>query len=67
MAQLGKCPICSETIDLQAQWDIHHKVWKVNGGSDDDANLTLVHMNCHKQIHARGCTQWPPAWLKTQA
>lgn len=67
MAQLGKCPICTDRIDLQTKWDVHHKVWKVNGGGDEDANLALVHVNCHKQIHARGCTKWPPAWLKTQA
>ncbi|GAA0796055.1 group II intron reverse transcriptase/maturase [Marinobacterium sediminicola] len=67
LAQKGKCPICQELITQQTTWDIHHKVWKSLGGGDEDANLVLLHMNCHKQVHARGCTTWPPAWLKGQA
>nr|WP_297458058.1 group II intron reverse transcriptase/maturase [uncultured Halomonas sp.] len=66
-AQHGKCPICLEPITQQTEWDIHHKVWKSLGGGDEETNLVLLHGNCHRQLHARGCTNWPPAWLKSQA
>lgn len=62
-SQNGKCPVCSEPITPETKWDVHHKVWKSLGGSDEESNLILLHGNCHRQIHARNCTNWPPAWL----
>ncbi|WP_323837963.1 group II intron reverse transcriptase/maturase [Photorhabdus africana] len=65
-AQQGKCPICHEPITPKTKWDIHHKVWKSLGGGEEENNLILLHGNCHRQVHVRGCTQWPPVWLKNQ-
>ncbi|WP_309114691.1 group II intron reverse transcriptase/maturase [Saccharothrix sp.] len=31
----------------------HHLVFKSQGGSDDRANLMLIHSECHRQYHAR--------------
>lgn len=66
-SQHGKCPICFQLITTETEWDIHHKVWRSLGGGDEESNLVLVHGNCHRQIHARGDTTWPPAWLNSQA
>ena len=65
-AQQGKCPICLAPITPDVEWDIHHKVWKTNGGGEEEQNLVLLHGNCHRQLHVRGCTQWPPVWLTGQ-
>ncbi len=51
--QGGKCPVCSERIDEARGWDIHHKVPRACGGSGEQDNLVLLHVNCHKQVHAR--------------
>ena len=63
LAQQGKCPVCASLITSEAEVAIHHKVWRVMGGSNTEENLALVHGNCHRQLHARGDTKWPPAWL----
>lgn len=65
-AQSGKCPICFAPITPDIEWDIHHKVWKTLGGGEEEQNLVLLHGNCHRQLHVRGCTQWPPVWLTGQ-
>lgn len=65
-AQQGKCSICLAPITPDVEWDIHHKVWKTLGGGEEEQNLVLLHGNCHRQLHVRGCTQWPPVWLTGQ-
>ncbi|TDX32930.1 RNA-directed DNA polymerase [Modicisalibacter xianhensis] len=64
-AQNGECPVCNQPITTQTEWQVHHKVWKTMGGSDAQDNLVILHDNCHRQVHARNCTSWPPAWLET--
>jgi RNA-directed DNA polymerase len=51
--QGGKCPMCQQDLTEERGWDIHHKIWKVYGGTDDLNNLELLHPNCHRQIHSR--------------
>ena len=50
--QEGKCSHCSEKITLQTGWQSHHILAKYQGGSDLLENLTLLHPNCHRQIHS---------------
>lgn len=50
----GKCcPRCRQLITIQTGWNIHHRIRKVMGGSDDMSNLELLHPNCHRQLHNR--------------
>ena len=49
--QNGKCPHCNQLISQQTKWEVHHKVFKTNGGSDRLDNLEILHYNCHKQLH----------------
>lgn len=51
--QKGKCPICKSGLQVTEQWHIHHKAPKVLGGSDILSNLTLLHENCHRQLHSQ--------------
>ena len=45
------CPICRFPITKETEWNIHHIVEKVKGGSDELDNLVLLHPNCHRQLH----------------
>lgn len=49
--QKGKCPHCNQRITENTKWEVHHKVFKTNGGSDRLDNLEILHLNCHKQKH----------------
>lgn len=50
----GKCcPRCRQLITNQTGRNIHHRLRKVMGGSDDMSNLELLHPNCHRQLHSR--------------
>jgi RNA-directed DNA polymerase len=51
--QDGFCPQCGQKITRETSWHLHHRVWLVNGGCDSMANLTLMHPNCHRQLHAQ--------------
>jgi hypothetical protein len=51
--QGGLCPQCDQKITRETGWHLHHRVWLVNGGCDSMANLTLMHPNCHRQLHAQ--------------
>lgn len=51
--QGGTCPHCGAKITKTTGWHVHHKVWRVFGGSDKLSNLALVHPTCHAQLHAR--------------
>lgn len=50
--QEGKCPFCHQPVTKQTGWDVHHRVWRTNGGSDNWTNLEIVHPTCHRQFHA---------------
>lgn len=51
--QDGKCRVCGQKLTRQENWHVHHKVWRVNGGTDDSRNLDLLHADCHRQLHSR--------------
>ena len=55
--QKGKCPHCKGVItrdDIYEQrTHVHHVVPKSEGGTDNYSNLRLVHIECHREIHAR--------------
>ncbi len=59
-SQQGKCPICTQTITEETDWNIHHIHYRVNGGSDQFENLVLLHPNCHRQVHSQGLTVVKP-------
>ncbi|WP_227648375.1 HNH endonuclease signature motif containing protein, partial [Klebsiella pneumoniae] len=44
------CPHCGQPITNQTGWNIHHRIRKVMGGSDELTNLEWVHPNCHRQL-----------------
>jgi RNA-directed DNA polymerase len=49
--QKGKCLICRQVISKQTSWHLHHLIPKAKGGSNTQANLVLLHPNCHRQVH----------------
>lgn len=51
-----KCAVCNQIFKTEDEWDVHHIIRRVDGGSDKQSNLMLLHINCHKQIHKTECT-----------
>ena len=49
--QRGICPVCSQSIDEETGWHSHHVTPRSEGGSDEMANLYLLHPTCHQQLH----------------
>ncbi|MCU0835994.1 MAG: HNH endonuclease [Chromatiaceae bacterium] len=49
--QEGHCPQCGQAISKATGWHVHHVVPKALGGSDKPHNLSLLHPNCHRQLH----------------
>lgn len=52
--QKGKCAYCGIPFKPGDVIEKHHFVQKAKGGNNSDANLELVHLHCHDQIH--GCS-----------
>jgi RNA-directed DNA polymerase len=52
LEQDGKCPICKQAITKETKWHLHHRTRRVDGGGDERANLSLLHINCHRQVHS---------------
>jgi RNA-directed DNA polymerase len=52
-AQKGTCPQCHQQMTPETGWQIHHREWRVYGGTDLLENLDLLHPNCHRQVHSR--------------
>jgi RNA-directed DNA polymerase len=50
--QQGQCPVCHHHLDNGEGLHVHHVLSKKHGGTDDLANLRLVHHMCHRQIHS---------------
>jgi RNA-directed DNA polymerase len=51
--QGGKCLVCQQPLRVEEDpWNIHHRVWRCHGGQSTFDNLELLHVNCHRQIHA---------------
>jgi RNA-directed DNA polymerase len=51
--QEGNCPACHQQIRVGDEWHVHHKIPKHLGGDDKLTNLTILHPNCHRQVHAK--------------
>jgi len=58
-AQEGACPVCHERITKETGWHVHHVLPRAQGGTDAMRNLVLLHPNCHRQVHSRGCSELP--------
>jgi len=52
-----RCRGCAKSAD-----EIHHMVFRSQGGSDDPSNLVAVCRNCHEQAHGRRGGKLP-AWV----
>lgn len=50
-AQYGKCAVTGKVLWID-EIHCHHILPKTNGGTDDYANLVIVHENIHRLIHA---------------
>ncbi len=50
--QQGQCPVCHQHLNNDEDLHVHHVTPKKHGGTDDLANLRLVHHTCHRQIHS---------------
>ena len=57
--QGGLCPMCRQWITRDTGWDVHHNVWRSKGGGHEQSNLTLLHPNCHRQLHSLTKNQSP--------
>ena len=50
--QKYKCPLCSKSIaDGFEGLEIHHKVPRIKGGSNEYKNIDLLHISCHLEYH----------------
>ncbi|WP_299093913.1 HNH endonuclease signature motif containing protein [uncultured Metabacillus sp.] len=46
------CSLCSKSIADRAEGlEIHHKIPRIKGGSNEYKNLELVHISCHLEYH----------------
>jgi RNA-directed DNA polymerase len=52
-SQNGICPQCRTSLANGEDVHVHHVRKRIDGGGDEDANLRLVHLFCHQQIHAK--------------
>lgn len=46
-----RCPICRNHLFDEERIHIHHEQRVTDGGDNAEANLMLVHAECHKHIH----------------
>ena len=51
--QKGKCALCGHAISKETGWHDHHVIRRVDGGLDTLKNRTLLHPNCHAQVHSQ--------------
>ena len=51
VGQGGKCAISGEYLELE-EMEVHHKIPKYLGGTDEYSNLIYIKSNIHKIIHA---------------
>jgi RNA-directed DNA polymerase len=62
--QQGCCPVCHQRLENGEDLHVHHVLPKHHGGTDDLANLRLVHANCHRQIHSTSAPLGVRRWLE---
>ncbi|MBP0631740.1 group II intron reverse transcriptase/maturase [Cupriavidus sp. AcVe19-1a] len=61
-SQRGLCAVCQCKITKETEWDDHHIVPRVLGGSNALGNRVLVHPGCHDQVHHHGKTVVKPVF-----
>ncbi len=50
--QKYKCSLCSKSIaDRVEGLEVHHKIPRIKGGSNEYKNIELVHISCHLEYH----------------
>lgn len=53
----GRCAVCRQPlVGSEEDVHIHHVLPRNRGGTDDIANLVLLHLYCHQQVHAAAAT-----------
>jgi RNA-directed DNA polymerase len=62
--QQGRCPICHQRLENGEELHVHHVLPKHHGGTEDLANLRLVHATCHRQIHSTSAPLGARRWLE---
>ena len=51
--QQGRCGRCDEALSAdRSTWQLHHRTPRSQGGTKAMSNLELVHINCHRKVHA---------------
>ena len=45
------CEMCGVDFKKGQVPEVHHKVRRIDGGSNEEANLAAVHRGCHKNHH----------------
>ncbi len=50
--QHGLCPVCHQPLANGEELHVHHEIPKHGGGTDDLANLRLLHRYCQHQLHS---------------
>jgi len=58
--QQGRCSQCRQRITKETGWHIHHRQYRVYGGTDAVENLALLHPNCHCQVHCQHSREVKP-------
>lgn len=51
VAQNWRCPVCGEHLFNGEPLHRHHKIRRVDDGSEDIENLCFLHAVCHRQVH----------------
>ena len=46
--------VCGQPLRIaEDDCQIHHRIWRSQGGSEMAENMELLHANCHRQIHVQ--------------
>lgn len=59
--QNGKCLVCCQPITKITGWHVHHIIKRIDGGSNRNSNLVMLHPNCHMQVHSERLEVEKPA------
>jgi RNA-directed DNA polymerase len=60
------CPVCGASLFNEEELQAHHRRPRSHGGHDGTANLALLHLYCHQQIHGTAhepTRSWVRKWL----
>jgi RNA-directed DNA polymerase len=62
--QPRSCPVYQQMITKSSGWCLYHVQRKIDGGTDTNRNLILLHPECHRTARALGFPVVKPAHLK---